>query len=80
MHSFQVSVNSLDKAGCTALHWAAHGGHVECAQILLSITGVQVDVQVCISPDIQGFLGYGHNVEAVVYLHRTVADGIKDQL
>ncbi|XP_065291479.1 osteoclast-stimulating factor 1-like isoform X2 [Dermacentor albipictus] len=45
--SNKVSVNSLDKAGCTALHWAAHGGHVECAQILLSITGVQVDVQVC---------------------------------
>ncbi|XP_075535954.1 osteoclast-stimulating factor 1-like [Dermacentor variabilis] len=43
--SNKVSVNSLDKAGCTALHWAAHGGHVECAQILLSITGVQVDVQ-----------------------------------
>ncbi|XP_064474757.1 osteoclast-stimulating factor 1-like [Ornithodoros turicata] len=41
----KVSVNSLDKAGCTALHWAAHGGHVECAQILLSVPGVQVNVQ-----------------------------------
>ncbi|KAL3203932.1 hypothetical protein MRX96_041600 [Rhipicephalus microplus] len=43
--SNKVSVNSLDKAGCTALHWAAHGGHTECARILLSIPGVQVDVQ-----------------------------------
>ncbi|KAH7964931.1 hypothetical protein HPB49_002576 [Dermacentor silvarum] len=43
--SNKVSVNSLDKAGCTALHWAAHGGHEECARILLSIPGVQVDVQ-----------------------------------
>uniref|UniRef100_A0A1E1XCT4 Osteoclast-stimulating factor 1 n=1 Tax=Amblyomma aureolatum TaxID=187763 RepID=A0A1E1XCT4_9ACAR len=43
--SNKVSANSLDKAGCTALHWAAHGGHAECARILLSIPGVQIDVQ-----------------------------------
>lgn len=43
--SNKVSVNSLDKAGCTALHWAARGGHGECVRILLSIPGVQIDVQ-----------------------------------
>lgn len=42
--SNKVSVNSLDKAGCTALHWAAHGGHTECVRILLSVPGVQIDV------------------------------------
>lgn len=41
----KVSVNSLDKAGCAALHWAAHGGHTECAQILLSMPGIEVNVQ-----------------------------------
>lgn len=43
--SNKVPVNSLDKAGCTALHWACHAGHVECARILLSIPGVHIDAQ-----------------------------------
>ncbi|CAN8005629.1 unnamed protein product [Ixodes hexagonus] len=43
--SNKVPVNSLDKAGCTALHWACHAGHVECARILLSVPGVHVDAQ-----------------------------------
>lgn len=43
--SNKVSVNSLDKAGCTPLHWAAHGGHVDCARILLSQPGVHTDAQ-----------------------------------
>lgn len=41
----KVPVNSLDKAGCTALHWACHAGHVECARILLSVPGVHIDAQ-----------------------------------
>ncbi|XP_002741727.1 osteoclast-stimulating factor 1-like, partial [Saccoglossus kowalevskii] len=40
-----VSVNGLDKAGCTALHWAAHGGHIECLTCLLSKPNIQVNVQ-----------------------------------
>ncbi|XP_045156525.1 osteoclast-stimulating factor 1-like [Mercenaria mercenaria] len=41
----QVSVNSLDKAGSTPLHWAAHGGHIECMQILLNKPHCEVSVQ-----------------------------------
>lgn len=40
-----VSVNGLDKAGSTPLHWAAHGGHVQCIQMLLAIPNCQVNVQ-----------------------------------
>lgn len=40
-----VSVNSLDKAGSTPLHWAAHGGHIDCMQTLLNIPNCQVSVQ-----------------------------------
>lgn len=40
-----VSVNGLDKAGSTPLHWAARGGHVECVQALLGVPKVQVNVQ-----------------------------------
>lgn len=41
----KVSVNGLDKSGSTALHWAASGGHVECAQMLLQIPNVEINVQ-----------------------------------
>ncbi|XP_037083575.1 osteoclast-stimulating factor 1-like [Pollicipes pollicipes] len=40
-----VSVNGLDKAGNTALHWAARGGHLDCAQALLGTPRVCVSVQ-----------------------------------
>ncbi|XP_043229485.1 osteoclast-stimulating factor 1-like isoform X1 [Amphibalanus amphitrite] len=41
----RVSVNGLDKAGNTALHWAARGGHLECAEALLAVPTVCVNVQ-----------------------------------
>lgn len=41
----RVSVNSLDKSGSTALHWAASGGHMECAVALLNIPNISLDVQ-----------------------------------
>ncbi|XP_055892076.1 osteoclast-stimulating factor 1-like [Biomphalaria glabrata] len=41
----RVSVNGLDKAGSTPLHWAAHGGHIPCLQTLLSIENCEVNVQ-----------------------------------
>ncbi|XP_031559692.1 osteoclast-stimulating factor 1-like [Actinia tenebrosa] len=41
----KVSVNGLDKSGSTPLHWAAQGGHTECAKMLLSQPRVQVNVQ-----------------------------------
>lgn len=43
--SNRVSVNGLDKSGSTPLHWAASGGHHECAKTLLEIPNCQVDVQ-----------------------------------
>lgn len=43
--SNQVSVNGLDKAGSTPLHWAAHGGHMDCLQVLLASPNCQVNVQ-----------------------------------
>ena len=39
-------MNGLDKAGSTALHWAAHGGHVECLTVLLAVPNVEISVQV----------------------------------
>lgn len=45
--SLQVSVNGLDKAGSTPLHWAAHGGHVTCVEALLSAPKCEITVQVC---------------------------------
>lgn len=41
----RVSVNGLDKAGATPLHWASHGGHIECLKTLLSIPNCEVNVQ-----------------------------------
>ncbi|XP_033749900.1 osteoclast-stimulating factor 1-like [Pecten maximus] len=43
--SNQVSVNGLDKAGSTPLHWAAHGGHMDCLHVLLQVPNCQVNVQ-----------------------------------
>jgi len=42
--SNNVSVNGLDKAGSTPLHWAARGGHMECAAALLDTPGIEVNV------------------------------------
>lgn len=41
----KVSVNGLDKAGATPLHWAAQGGHTECVKILLAQPRIQISVQ-----------------------------------
>ncbi|EGD80162.1 osteoclast-stimulating factor 1 [Salpingoeca rosetta] len=40
-----VSPNALDKAGATPLHWAARGGHVDCAEELLKRPNCRADVQ-----------------------------------
>ena len=42
----QVSVNGLDKAGSTPLHWAANGGHMDCLTNILSQPKVEINVQV----------------------------------
>ncbi|VDL84092.1 unnamed protein product [Nippostrongylus brasiliensis] len=41
----QVSVNSLDKSGSTALYWACHGGHVEVVKYLLELPGTTISSQ-----------------------------------
>uniref|UniRef100_A0A0B7AHD2 Osteoclast-stimulating factor 1 n=1 Tax=Arion vulgaris TaxID=1028688 RepID=A0A0B7AHD2_9EUPU len=41
----RVSVNGLDKAGSTPIHWAAHGGHIECLKTLLDVQNCEVNVQ-----------------------------------
>ncbi|XP_046652138.1 osteoclast-stimulating factor 1-like [Daphnia pulicaria] len=40
-----VSVNQLDKAGNTALFWAAHGGHISCMQLLLQSEKIDLNAQ-----------------------------------
>ena len=39
-------MNGLDKAGSTPLHWAAHGGHMDCLQVLLTQPKCEINVQV----------------------------------
>lgn len=41
----KVSVNGLDKSGSTALHWAAHGGHIDCVMQLMQLPNCQLNVQ-----------------------------------
>ncbi|MFH4980940.1 hypothetical protein AB6A40_007649 [Gnathostoma spinigerum] len=41
----EVSPNSLDKSGSTALYWASHGGHTEVVKLLLSIPNISVSSQ-----------------------------------
>eukprot|EP00800_Vazella_pourtalesii_P010574 TRINITY_DN25932_c0_g1_i1.p1 TRINITY_DN25932_c0_g1~~TRINITY_DN25932_c0_g1_i1.p1 ORF type:complete len:212 (-),score=50.57 TRINITY_DN25932_c0_g1_i1:63-698(-) len=41
----KVSVNSLDKSGSTAIHWAARGGHIDCATALLKYPNTQVNAK-----------------------------------
>ncbi|CAJ0943968.1 unnamed protein product, partial [Mesorhabditis belari] len=38
----EVSINSLDKSGSTALYWACHGGHVEMTSYLLQNTKINI--------------------------------------
>uniref|UniRef100_UPI00358F84CA osteoclast-stimulating factor 1-like n=1 Tax=Myxine glutinosa TaxID=7769 RepID=UPI00358F84CA len=40
-----VSINGLDKAGNTALYWAAHGGHLDIVDILLSYPNIELNHQ-----------------------------------
>lgn len=39
-------MNGLDKAGSIPLHWAAHGGHVDCMNALLENPRCEINVQV----------------------------------
>ncbi|XP_021348776.1 osteoclast-stimulating factor 1-like, partial [Mizuhopecten yessoensis] len=41
----KVSVNGLDKAGSTPLHWAARGGHMDCLERLLQSGKCEVNAQ-----------------------------------
>lgn len=42
-----VSVNALDKSGCSALHGAAQGGHMQCLMRLLQEPKLAINLQVC---------------------------------
>ncbi len=42
----KISVNSLDQAGNTPLHWAAYGGHVDCVELLFQSDNLIVNLQV----------------------------------
>jgi len=41
----KVGLNGVDKSGSTALYWTAHGGHLECAQLLLDNSYINLNVQ-----------------------------------
>ena len=41
-------MNSLDKAGSTPIHWAAHGGHIDCMKALMEVPKCEINVQVCV--------------------------------
>ena len=42
----KISVNSLDQAGNTPLHWASYGGHVDCVELLFQSDNLIVNLQV----------------------------------
>jgi len=39
-------MKTLDKAGNTALYWAAHGGHISCMVLLIQSPLIELNVQV----------------------------------
>ena len=64
-------MNGLDKAGATPIHWAAHGGHIECMNALLADPKCQVHVQVCTRNNI--VFSYHYMYTRVHLSGRTVA-------
>ena len=49
IHMIDIMLNvfqQLDKAGNTALFWAAHGGHIPCMQLLLQSEKIDLNSQV----------------------------------
>ncbi|EYC17870.1 hypothetical protein Y032_0029g1923 [Ancylostoma ceylanicum] len=63
----QVSVNSLDKSGSTALYWACHGGHVEVVKYLLQLPAVTISSQVIIGRSI--FIGNALSLSRIMAFH-----------
>lgn len=41
----KIAINGIDKSGSTALYWAAHGGHTEAVEILISNSFVDLNVR-----------------------------------
>lgn len=70
----RVSVNGLDKASSTPLHWAAHGGHMECLHTLLSVPNCEVNVQNKLGDTPLHSAAWRGHAEAVVSLLEKGAD------
>lgn len=41
----KIPVNAVDMAGNTALHWAAHSGHLDCLQRILAVPHVKTSLR-----------------------------------
>ncbi|XP_076808542.1 osteoclast-stimulating factor 1-like [Clavelina lepadiformis] len=39
----KIAINAADKSGSTALYWAAHGGHVECVDVLINNNFIELN-------------------------------------
>jgi len=72
-----VSVNSLDKAGNTALYWASHTGHLECLIPLLQSPNIDLNVQNKIGDTALHAAAWKGRIEAVVRLLESGADIIQ---
>uniref|UniRef100_A0A0K0D044 Osteoclast-stimulating factor 1 n=1 Tax=Angiostrongylus cantonensis TaxID=6313 RepID=A0A0K0D044_ANGCA len=74
----QVSVNSLDKSGSTALYWACHGGHASVVKYLLELPGITTSSQVLLFNTFHIYIILWSSVKVVLLVRLVVHHEMSD--